>query len=142
MIKFEDFIEKNEVKRISKDIAFAKALWKRAEERVKIILKLPLDEETAFTIFEQIYESLREYADALLAIEGFKSYSHLASILYLNKYPEILPAEVNKINNAREKRNNSKYYAKKILLKDTQDLILFYNQIKPKLDSIFKKRAA
>ena len=130
MIKFEDFIEKGEAKKISKDIAFAQALWKRAEERDEIILKnLPMDEKTAFTIFEQIYESIREYADAILSLEGYKSYSHLASILFLEKYPEILPVEIHKLNNAREKRNNSKYYAKKIFLNEAEELILFYNQM-------------
>lgn len=139
MKKFEDFIESGEVRKASKDIAFAESLWKDSKQRVEIIMKVPMDENSAAIIFEQIYESLRECTDAFLAIGGYKSYSHLASILYLEKYKEISQSEIHKLNNAREKRNSSKYYAKKILISDTKDLILFYNEIRKKFDFIFEK---
>ena len=139
MKPFEAFLHTEDVRRTTPDFGLAQSLQKDATERVELILQLPLSDKAATLIFEQVYEALREYIDALLTLEGYKSYSHVASISFLQKYPEFTQTEINTLDNAREKRNLAKYYAEPIPLTETKELISFHNTIKPKLESQFKK---
>lgn len=139
MRAFEDFLGTNEVRKTSYDLGLAKSLRSDAEERVKFVLQTPLSDEFANIFYEQIYEALRAHINALLAIEGFKSYSHVATIAVLQRYPNFSNSELNRLDNAREKRNLSMYYAKKITLVEAKELIVLYQQLKPKLDEIFNR---
>ena len=139
MRSFDEYIKKHDVRKTTPDIGLAQSLKKDAEERVLFIIKLPLTDDSVSLVYEQIYEALRQYIDALLILEGFKSYSHRASISFLQRYPEFSLSEINKLDTAREKRNLSKYYAKKITIEETKDIIQLYHQVKPKLEGIFSK---
>ena len=141
MKRFEEFLATNDVRNTSPDLALAKSLRQDAEQSVKLILSLELKEESATLVFEQVYEAIRACADALLAIEGFKSYSHLATISFLAKYSEMTMFDISKLDNAGEKRNLSRYYAKQVTLQETRDLITLYAHLKPKLDAIFKRKS-
>ena len=121
MRKFEEFLETNEVRRTSQDIGLARSRVQDANQRAELILQLALTEKSATLIYEQVYESLRAFADSFLALSGYKSYSHVATIAFLQKYPEITALELNQLDNAREKRNLSKYYAKQISITETKD---------------------
>lgn len=139
MRAFEEYLHTHEVRKATRDIGLARSLKGDAEQRVSVIVTLQLTDASAILVYEQIYEALRQYADALLILEGFKSYSHVASIAFLQKYSELSPTEINTLNTAREKRNLSKYYAKKITLEETKDIIEFYHHVKPKLEVIFTR---
>ena len=127
MKKFEYYLEKGDVRKVSKDFALAKSLKIGAIERADYIFELKLKEKSATIIFENLYESLRELGDSILALEGFKSYSHLATLMYLKKYG-FDESFINKFNNFRIKRNNSKYYGKKIIIEETEEIIKFYKE--------------
>ena len=106
MKEFDKFIEERKVKRISIDQELANSLIKNVEIREKSISKLQ-SEEFPMLVFENFYDCLRELLDALLALSGYKSYSHEAPIIYLKTYqlPENIIFELNRY---RKKRNNSK----------------------------------
>jgi hypothetical protein len=142
MKHFEEFINTEDVRRTTRDAGLARSLRKDAEERVELILQLELTEKSATLIFEQVYEALRECIDALLALQGYKSYSHVASIAFLQNHPAFMEAEINKLDNAREKRNLAKYYAKPVPPSETKEIITLYRELKPKLDALFNKLAA
>jgi len=81
---------------------------------------------------------LRDFCDALLALDGFKSYSHQASISYLlEKGFDVSITE--ELDQFRYKRNGSKYYGEEIIPKDAQQIKEFYNRIKTKINTIIKK---
>ncbi len=142
MKRFEEFIATNDVRKTSPDAGLARSLRKDAEQRVKLMLSMELKEESATLVFEQVYEALRACADAILTVEGFKSYSHLATISFLQKCPELTAQELAQFDNAREKRNLARYYAKQVTVQETKDLFQFYAVIKPKLDAIFQRITA
>ena len=139
MRNFNEFLGTNEVRRTTRDVGLARSLRHDAEQRVELILQLPLNEKSATLVFEQVYEALRECGDALLSLEGFKSYSHAATIAFLERYGDFSASELNRLDNARQKRNLSKYYAKQSTVAETQELIALYKHIKPRLDSIFNR---
>ncbi len=110
MLAFSYFLGKKKVLRRKKDIPLAKSLIEDANARIVFAKKSKEDTKYAF---EASYESVRELMDAILAVVGYKSYSHEASIAYLQEYDFSQPV-ISHIDNIRKKRNNSKYYGKTI----------------------------
>lgn len=118
--------KRGKVKKQSIDTELAVSLLKDAKERAEKSKKLSV-KDFGKIIFENIYDSLRELLDAILALEGYKSYSHEASIAYL----QILgfsDATITELDNLRYKRNSSKYYGKGVPLEDVENILSFYDK--------------
>jgi len=80
MRDFKFFIQKKDVKKQSIDRNLANSLVKDSFERFNYYKTLNLTEQNAKYVLENVYESLREIADAILTLEGWKSYFHEATI--------------------------------------------------------------
>ena len=120
MREFEFYLQKGEVKKVSKDIALANALLKNITKRLNSLKKLnPKDDAEMF--FENSYDCIREVCDAVLAVKGYKSYSHIASITYLKKVG-FNDSLIIKLDSFRAKRNGSKYYGEEILKQDSEEI--------------------
>lgn len=139
MKEFQEFIANGDVRKSMRDIALARSLREFSQKRIKFAKLMPLEEQSAFITYETVYDALRELIDSLLTLDGYKSYSHIASISYLQKFPEISPSEIAKLDNTREKRNLAKYYAKPITLAEAKDILVLYEVLKPRLLSIFQR---
>lgn len=137
MKPFEFYIEEQSVRKVSIDVQLAKALIKDMKERIKENFSEDENKKPK-TIFENIYDALRDFCDALLALDGYKSYSHEASITYLLKKGFDI-ASVNKLDNLRFRRNGSKYYGKSINPTEAKEIKEFYVQMKPKIDKLIKE---
>jgi len=124
MRDFESYIKNKKVKIRQVDINLAKSLRIDIIERSQKALKLDAKEFSKF-MFENLYDSLREICDAILSINGFKSYSHEASIAYLKKF-EISEKIIIELDRFRDKRNSSKYYGKSISEDDAKEIMDFY----------------
>ena len=137
MRPFEFFVEKEDVKKSSKDMALAKSLIKDMIKRIKDVNAL---EFTKFSkiVFENLYDALRDFADAILAVNGFKSYSHQASFAYLANYG-FDDSVLDSLDKYRYIRNGSKYYGYDISIEEAKSLLEFYKRIKTKIDDIIKK---
>src|SRR3990172_758265 len=84
MRDFEYFVQSGEVRKVSVDKSLAESLIFDMEYRIKT--SSALDTKTySKIVFENFYDALRDFCDALLALIGYKSYSHEASIIYLMK---------------------------------------------------------
>lgn len=135
MMPFEYF--KNEVQKKEPDMELARSLIKDMNERIEKSLLLDF-EMFSKIIFENVYDALRDFCDALLACDGFKSYSHQASIAYLQKKGFDISI-IEEFDQIMYKRNGSKYYGRKIGKSDARQIIEFYNLIKPRIEEIVKK---
>jgi len=138
MEPFEFFIKEKMVRRGLPNPERAKSLIKDAEMRIKSVLKLK-NEEFAKIIFENIYDALRDFCDVLLLLDGFKPYSHKASISYLSKKGFDISI-INELDQFRFKRNGSKYYGKEIKSEDAKDIKGFYFKIKDKIEKLIKEK--
>lgn len=108
MKEFEFFIEKGDVKKQSQDENLSKATFKESLDRLELAEQLTGKAKPKY-ILENSYEAMREAADAILYLEGFKSYSHEASIVYLLK-KGFNESEITEFDRFRKIRNSIKYY--------------------------------
>jgi len=132
MKPFEYFLNNNEVRKVTPDKELAISLIKDMKERAEKSLLLDVSIFSKI-VFENLYDGLRDFCDALLAIDGFKSYSHQASISYLEKKGfEFSTIEI--LDQFRYKRNSSKYYGKSLTKEDTLEIIKFYKELKSKIN--------
>lgn len=136
MKDFEYFIDNRDVRKASKDLALVKSLFREMEGRIERAFKLDLNEFSK-EIFENIYDALRGFCDALLALEGYKSYSHEASISFLLKKGFDI-AFVLELDSFRLKRNSSKYYTTPVTKEEAKAIILFYQENKEKIYNAWK----
>ncbi|MEK6887715.1 MAG: hypothetical protein AABX14_02090 [Candidatus Aenigmatarchaeota archaeon] len=131
MNDFEFYLEEGDVKKRKQDTELAKSLLKDAKDRLEKVSQLKINEFTKI-IFENIYDALRAIMDAILAADGYKSYSHEASIAYLKKYG-FDQAVIAELDNFRALRNASKYYGKQISLDNANSIKNFYGKYAEKI---------
>lgn len=108
---FEDFIKEGLVREVSPDKQLAKSLVRIAKLRLKNLEPSPISDENSFSVVENCYEAIRELIDALMALRGFKSYSHEATVEFLREFysVNIGYSAVNKVDRYRRIRNDIKY---------------------------------
>ncbi len=138
-MNFEDFIKTDEVKHQSSDKNLAESLKKESQDRVDFIRRLIKNSENPKYIVENIYDLLKELIEAKLAIEGFKSYSHEATIIYLRKFKEFTDSEIRFFDELRKVRNKLKYYGKNIEKDKANKVVEFMEEILPKLKNLLNE---
>ena len=109
MKDFELFVQNGDVKKQAPDNNLSDSLIKDSIKRLEYSKSPHLSEENAKYIYENAYESLREAADALLFIKGFKSFSHEATISFVQRFDEFSVREISEFDRMRVKRNGMKY---------------------------------
>lgn len=110
---FDYYIKNNFVRRTSVNLAQVKSLINKAEIRLNRIKKGDISEDESSILFEDIYESVREAAQSLMQLNGFKPYSHEAVIAFLKKKRLLSDKELSDFNRYRILRNKSVYEAEK-----------------------------
>jgi len=129
MKSFESYILDNEVIQIRKDINLSKSLIEDSKHRFEYYINQKIDENNSKFIFENCYEAIRELLDALLAIHGYKSYSHQAPIVFARDKQILNDQEAIILDSLRDKRNKSKYYGKKIDVEFVKTNIHFLRKV-------------
>jgi hypothetical protein len=109
MIGFDEFVKLGKVKKVKRDMARAKSIIGEAEHRLKFYKKIQITSESANYIVENMYDVIREFIDAKLISEGYKTYSHEATVSYL-KILGFSDYEVKFADELRLIRHKTKYY--------------------------------
>src|SRR3989338_9263480 len=112
MKDFSFFLAEGSVKNQAPDRNLSESLIKSAQERLEDAKQSLKSERKPKFIYENAYEALREAADSILFLRGYKSFSHEASISFLQKFKDITPKEISEFDRMRSKRNGMKYYGK------------------------------
>lgn len=97
-----------------------------------------ITDENADLALEDSYEAIREAIDSFLITKGFKSYSHEASIAYAYKELELRKSEINKLDQFRKLRNDSRYRGEDITKKQSENCLEIAEKLVPKLRNRFK----
>lgn len=141
MKEFEFFLKSGDVKTQKPDENLSKSAFKDSVERLELSKSI-LQKAKPKYILENAYEAMREAADSILYLEGYKSYSHEASIVYLAK-KGFQEKDLIEFNRFRKIRNGIKYYGKNCDESDSELCIKLaekiINRIKEILESIAKK---
>jgi hypothetical protein len=138
MMPFEHYIKTGKVTSIAKNEILATSIVKQVEFREKVVATLKMDIQSLL-IFEGYYDCLRELCDAILALDGYKSYSHEACIIYLKKYG-VNDVVLDIFDQFRKDRNDSKYYGKILTQENAEKIKAFYMSNAKILLGIIKKR--
>jgi len=134
--EFEYFLEKGDVKKnYIKDKNLAKSLLETAEERLKDAENLRVPK---FKL-EFAYEAIIELIEAVLALDGYKSYSHLADIAYLRKLG-FSEEVIVKLDMLRVKRHKSKYYGMNVSEEEAKEALEFAKTMFERLIKIINKK--
>ena len=128
MVKnFEFFLKKEEVKKRSPDENLAYSTFKDGLERIEFARQL-LHKAKPKYVLENAYEAMREAADSVLYLRGFKSFSHEASIVYLIK-EGFNEKDILEFDRFRRIHNGIKYYGKDCDLSDAEQAIKLADKI-------------
>ncbi len=107
------YIESGLLRQGSKDPGESKAMIERASKRLEYVKSQSITEENASFLFEDIYEIMRECVHGLMAANGYKPYSHEATVAFLDEHykPYFGEKLVEAFNRYRIIRNNIMYRA-------------------------------
>jgi len=139
--KFEYYLNKNLVKKqyITKEEAIS--LIEKAIARLEYIKGQKITEENASFIFEDIYESIRESAQSLMALKGYKPYSHEVLISFVREFFNIPENLLSDFDRYRILRNKCVYSAFRVSSIVCKDALKFLEVFLPKLKKEFEKEA-
>lgn len=123
---FNYYLETGDVKKQEPDLSEAKSLIEKAERRLNRVKSDKLSESNADLLFEDAYEVIRESAQSLMSLKGYKPYSHEATVAFVKEFhKEFTDYEVNNFDRFRKLRNNSIYKAVIIDIQDANEIITF-----------------
>jgi uncharacterized protein (UPF0332 family) len=135
---FNYYLKKKLVKRSKSNANEAQALLKRAKARMGYVENQEIKEDNAVFIFEDIYEALREAIQSLLAMKGYKPYSHEALAAFMKEFyqKEFTTKEIETFNRYRIIRNNIVYRASSIDAKEAEKALQYVKKMISKIEKI------
>src|SRR3989344_5094361 len=129
ILNFSHYIANRHVKKRTINPEEAKSLLKKAEARLNYFKNKEINNESASIIFENIYSSIKESAQSLMSLKGFKPYSHEATISFLKEfYKEFTEEDINNFDRFRQLRSDSVYRAVHVS-KEEAELCLMFAQV-------------
>ena len=139
---FENYLKLGKAKRKTPDPEEAKALFKQSQDRIEYIQNKDINEKAAKFILQDSYESLRETAQSLMSIKGFKPYSHEATIAFIKEFysDNFSEEEIYKFDYFRQLRNNSVYKAAEVSKEDAENLLAFTKHVIKKVQELLNTK--
>ena len=135
---FKYYIEERKVEKQTPNSQKASALMKKAIRRIDHINSQPLTAEDAEFLFEDIYESIREAGQALMAVNGYKPLSHEAVIAFVRDNYKISADKINRFDRCRKIRNKLVYEAEKVSIEDVKEALDFAISFVKELNILLK----
>ncbi len=134
---FGFYVQRGLVKKKIPNVFLAKSLLEKSKSRLQRV-----DEDSVrlmnFLILEDSYEAVREAAQSLMEIDGYKPYSHEALIAFLRS--KNYDIDLNKLDRFRILRNESVYEAKEFSLETYKDALIFAKETVPKINKLFMQK--
>ena len=139
---FKYYLNVGYVKKKTPDSEEAKALLEKAKNRLEYTKSREVNDKTSQFVLEDSYESIRESAQALMSIKGFKPYSHEATIAFIKELysSDFNEEEVYKFDRFRQLRNDSVYKAKPVINEDAKSSVLFAVEFINKVNLLLKSK--
>jgi uncharacterized protein (UPF0332 family) len=135
---FQHYLNEGSARKVKVDREEAKSLMKRASLRLDYVKKQEINEDTSPFIFEDIYETLREAAQSLMSLKGYKPFSHEALISFLKEFYNFPEHEISAFDRYRILRNKTIYCAANVSTQVCKDALKFVEAFLPKLRKEFE----
>lgn len=130
---FEDYIERGKVREEKGDPSQASSLLRRSESKFQTMEKLGINEDTATDYLENVYESCKMLLQSLMALDGYKPYSHEAVIAYAIDEHELGMVNANTLNRYRKLRNDISYRGEIATEDEAENIKELYLELKSEL---------
>jgi len=137
--RFQYYVDKNLVRVGAPDKAEARSLMAKAASRLSYIEGQKMDEGNAEFIFEGAYEAMREAGQALMAIKGYKPYSHEALVSFMREFFSFASSDMAAFDRYRVLRNKAVYSATRVSAVTCRESLDFLKAFLPKIEHEFKK---
>lgn len=134
---FEFYVDNGMVKKLFSNRESAAALMSRAHSRLDYVRSQAIRKDNAAFVFEDVYEVLREAAQALMELRGFKPYSHEAQIAFLRDVHKLRGDLVSTFDRFRVLRNKCVYGAATVSVETCEDALRFVVSVLPELKKLF-----
>ena len=131
MKEFSFFIATKAVKKQTPDKNQAQALARESNERLQLAKSINKAQKPKY-VLENAYEAIRELIDAILAGEGYKSYSHEASVAYLHNLGFSI-TDIMQMDRLRKRRNGIKYYGEDAAQEEADEALKIASDLTLKL---------
>ena len=103
------------------------SMIKTAEMNVRVIRKLPLEEENATVIFREIYESIRQLGDAKWWLLGYEPANHEISLEILKEMDIKEKIKLNNLDRFKRTRHDANYKGFIVPLSQAKEIIDFWD---------------
>lgn len=127
LLPFQHYVGLNKVKKKTPDPVEAASLLEKAKMRLAFVETQKVNNRSAPFVFEDAYSAAREAAQSLMSQEGYKPYSHEATISFVKeRHSDILDeANAAEFDRLRQLRDDSEYRAVQISVEETKACIAF-----------------
>lgn len=139
MERFQYYVDTGLVKEISPNKAMARSLITKAFSRSEYVETQKITDENASFIFEDIYEALREAGQSLMALKGYRPYSHEALISFLKQFFDFSGSDISTLDRYRVLRNKAIYGAVIVSGTVCKEAKSFMKFLLPKIKQEFDK---
>ncbi len=137
---FEQYLKSGKVKKKTPDQQEAQALLQQAQERLEYIKNQKIDEKNAKFIFEAAYEAMREAAQSLMSLQGYKPYSHEATVSFIEMISIFNQEDIFQFDHFRKLRSDSVFRAVKIILTDAKESVQFAEKFISQVKIVFSSQ--
>ncbi|MFH0973575.1 MAG: HEPN domain-containing protein [Candidatus Micrarchaeota archaeon] len=131
--EFDYYLRENLARKEAPDAGMAKALMTRALERLAYAKQQCVEKSNASFVFEDAYEAVREASQALMALKGFKPYSHEAVVAFLKKFYSVPDYALASFDRFRKLRNKCVYGAEDVTPQTCLEALAFAASFIPEL---------
>ncbi len=140
---FDNYLKLGKAKRKTPDIEEAKSLLDKAESRLQYTKGRQINDKNSQFILEDVYEAIRESAQALMSVKGFKPYSHEATISFIKDFYKVDFSEqdLSKFDRFRQLRTNYVYKAAPVSSGDAEDALIFASSFIDKVKHLLGKKS-
>lgn len=129
---FKECIKRRIAKEVSKDEELIKSLLKTSKNKLESEEKLKLDEITSGSKISLLYDSLREFLEALALKNRYKIYNHECYTYFLK---EILSRNTlaEEFDELRKIKNSINYYGKEISIQEANEILIRIKDLRNKI---------
>lgn len=135
MNEISKYIESGEIRYAPIDKRKSKLLSIGSKNRINYSLIQKLNENNSKYIYENLYDAIREKIESIMALEGYKPYSHTATIGFI-KTKIRSKTVISALDSMRINRNKSKYDGMNISIEETKEAIKNTKEILKELEKI------
>jgi len=135
VVEFKAYERIDKVRRVAPDESMARGLLRGARDDWRVVGRMRVDNRTASIAFKLSYDFLRCALQTLLALEGWKPYSHEAVFQYALEQGVLDPAEHTLADEARHLRHDIEYRGTRATPDDVRRLRRLVRAVLPRVSA-------